>query len=59
MKSSRSSASVWIRLAVFLAGAVVLGVYLATEPIAEALAVAALLATWVFLGIPACCGLKE
>lgn len=46
----------WLALYI-LAGAAI-GVYVTTHPVPQALGLLVLVALWIFLGIPACCGLR-
>lgn len=58
MNASHARLSWFLRVTLFAAIGVALGAFLLTRPTLEALHVVGLLALWMFLGIPACCGLK-
>ncbi len=48
-----------LRLALYLAGGILLGAFLFTRSSVDAITLIPLFAVWVFLGIPACCRLEK
>ena len=56
MNLSRLGPRPRLRVALYVVTAFGLALYLWSRPGVEALAVLALFALWIFLGIPACCG---
>lgn len=48
-----------LRVVLYLVSALGLGLYLWSAPGEEALTIVVLFALWVYLGIPACCGMKR